>query len=97
MAMQNSVYSSVFLAWNSWIFEIFFQGPGKPWKLTPGILWEILYQFYKQSKTCISISLKTVLFVFYVNSISIADTVIEITYFVFTERENLGLSPCRKR
>ena len=59
---------------NFWNFEIFFHSPEKllekqiislySWK-TPGIMWKIFEQFYKQNKTCGSIWLLIVFFFLY--------------------------------
>ena len=55
--------------------------------------------FYKQTKTCRSIWLMIILFVFYVDSISInaATLLAEITWYCFVfSRENLGLAPGKR-
>ena len=98
MKLQFSACFSLLLEFleNSWKFEIFFQGPRKLRKKQIVFLysWKPLefcakkfHQFYKQ--TFRSIWLMVVLFVFYVDSVSVFATVAEITWyrFVFAERE----------
>ena len=53
----------------------------------------VFYHFYKQTENCRSIWFMILLFVFYVDSISVAASVAQITLCrFFLPRENLGLS-----